>query len=87
MLSTSSPSGARPYRCPEAPSGDAPDGPEETFTEALHPVLLLVWVASLARVVGAVYFREVLGTEATLALMTLVAVPWYALAARARSKT
>ncbi len=87
MLSTSSQSAARPYRCPEEPSRDVPDGPEETFTEALHPVLLLVWVASLARVVGAVYFREVLGTEATLALMTMIAIAWYALAARARSKT
>ncbi len=86
MLSTSSESSARAYRSSKEPSRVAPDGDDENFTEALHPVLLLVWVASLARVAGALYSREVLGAEATLALMTMVAVTWYALAARARSR-
>jgi hypothetical protein len=85
-MSTSSESSVRAYRCPKEPSRVASDGDEETFTEALHPVLLLVWVASFARVAGALYSREVLGAEATLALMTLIAVTWYAVAARARSR-
>ena len=74
------------YRCAAARADDAPDGPEETFRERPHPVLLLVWATSLARVGGAVYFREGLGAEATLALMTLVAVTWYGIAARARAR-
>lgn len=60
------------------------DDTGETFRERPHLVLVLVWAASLARVVGAVYQREVFGAEATLALMTLVAVTWYWLAARTR---
>jgi hypothetical protein len=84
-MSTSSESSVRAYRCPKEPARVASDGDDETFTEALHPVLLLVWVASFARVAGALYSREVLGAEATLALMTLIAVTWYAVAARARS--
>jgi hypothetical protein len=56
---------------------------DDAFRERMHPVFVLVWIASLARVVGAVYEREVLGAEATLALMTLVALSWYAYAARA----
>jgi len=74
------------YRRTAAGANDAPDGPEETFRERPHPVLVLVGAASLARVVGAVYFREALGAEATLALMTLVAVTWYWIAARARAR-
>ncbi len=86
MMSTSSESSVRAYRSTEEPPRVASDADEDTFTEALHPVLLLVWVASFARVAGALYSREVLGAEATLALMTMVAVTWYALAARARSR-
>jgi hypothetical protein len=56
--------------------------PDDRYRERLHPVLVLVWVASLARVVGAVWRHEVLGTEATLALMTFVALSWYAFAVR-----
>jgi hypothetical protein len=59
------------------------DERDDTFRERMHPVLVLVWIASLARVVGAVYEHEVVGAEATLALMTLVALSWYAYAARA----
>jgi hypothetical protein len=62
-------------------------GRDDTFRERIHPVFVLVWIASLARVVGAVYEREVLGAEATLALMTLVALTWYAYAARAARRS
>jgi hypothetical protein len=70
------------YRRAATRPDDAPDEEEETFRERAHPVLIFVWAASLARVVGAVYFREVFGAEATLALLTLVAVTWYWLASR-----
>jgi hypothetical protein len=69
-----------------APRADgAADEAEETFRERPHPVLVFVWAASLARVVGAVYHREIFGAEATLALVTLVAVTWYWLATRSRA--
>jgi hypothetical protein len=54
--------------------------------ERLHPVLVLVWIASLARVVGAVWRHEVLGSEATLALLTVVGLSWYALAVRRHAR-
>jgi hypothetical protein len=52
----------------------------------LHPVFVIVWAASLARVAGAVYAREVLGAEVTLAMMTAVAISWYAVAVWARAR-
>ena len=86
MPSTSPESSLSAYRSPTDPANDASGEPDDTFRERLHPVFLVVWVASLARVAGALYSREVLGAEATLALMTLVAVTWYALAVRARAR-
>jgi hypothetical protein len=85
MLPTPSEPSLPAYRRAAAPPDDAPEGPEETFRERPHPVLLFVWAASLARVVGAVYCREALGAEATLALMTLVAVSWYWIATLSRA--
>ena len=84
MLPTSSESSLSAYRSAavDHTSGD----PDDAFRERLHPVFVLVWAASLARVAGALYLREVMGTEATLALMTFVAVSWYALAVRARAR-
>jgi hypothetical protein len=54
--------------------------PDTDFEEKMHPIVFLVGVASLVRVVGALLDREVFGAEATVALMTFVAVAWYALA-------
>ena len=73
------------YRHAPVRADDALVEKEETFRERPHPVLVFVWAASLARVVGAAYHREVFGAEATLALVTLVAVTWYWLATRARA--
>jgi hypothetical protein len=86
MLPTPSEPSLPAYRRAAARVDAAPEGPEETFRERPHPVLLFVWIASLARVVGALYYREALGAEATLALMTLVAVTWYWIAAAVRTK-
>jgi hypothetical protein len=86
MLPPSSESSLSAYRSGAAPLGDTSGDLDDTFRERLHPVFVFVWVASLARVAGALYLREVLGTEATLALMTFVAVSWYALAVRAHAR-
>jgi hypothetical protein len=59
---------------------------DDRYRERLHPVLVLVLIASLVRVVGAVWRHEVLGTEATLALMTFVSLSWYALAVRRQAR-
>jgi hypothetical protein len=63
-------------------ASSATDEADGAFRERFHPVLFLVWAASVARVVGALCYHEVVGTEATLALMTAVALTWYAVAAR-----
>ena len=86
MRSTSSESSLSAYRSPTDPADDAPGELDDAFQERLHPVFFVVWASSLVRVAGAFYNREVLGAEATLALMTLVAVTWYALAVRARAR-
>jgi hypothetical protein len=85
LLPTPSEPSLSAYRRAALPADDGADETEETFRERPHLVLVLVWAASLARVVGAVYQREVFGAEATLALATLVAVTWYWLATRARA--
>jgi hypothetical protein len=84
MLPISSESSLSAYRSVVDTTDDASDEPDDAFRERLHPVFVIVWVASLVRVLGAVYDREVMGAEATLALMTFVAVSWYAIAAHAR---
>jgi hypothetical protein len=48
--------------------------------------LLILWVASAVRVVGAAARHEIFGTEATLALMSLVFVPCVLFRARPRAK-
>jgi hypothetical protein len=75
------PSRATPsdYRIPAIPRANASDG--GAFIERPHPVFAIVWVASLARVVGAIYGHEIFGAEATLALMTLVALTCWTVAA------
>jgi membrane protein implicated in regulation of membrane protease activity len=64
---------------------ESPDEREDAFRERMHPVFVLVWIASFARVAGAVVQREVLGAEATLALLTLVGLSWYAVAVLLRA--
>lgn len=87
MLPTPSEPSLSAYRRAATRPDEAPDDETgETFRERPHLVLVLVWAASLARVVGAVYHREVFGAEATLALVTLVALTWYWLASRARAR-
>jgi len=82
MGTPSSSRAASGYRTPSAPPPPPPaDSADGGYEEGLHPVLAIVWLASLARVVGALWLHETLGAEATLALMTLVAGAWYAYAA------
>ena len=86
MLPTPSEPSPSAYRRAATRAGDAQGESEEAFRERPHPVLVFVWAASLARVVGAVYRREVFGAEATLALVTLIALTWYWLATRAGAR-
>ena len=68
-------------REPSRPSGVAVPSPRRArFTPLWRNGdvlvgLLLLWVASAVRVVGAAMRHEIFGTEATLALMSLVFVP------------
>jgi len=76
------PSRATPseYRVPATPRADASDS--GAFCERPHPIFAIVWLASLARVAGAIHAHEIFGAEATLALTTLVALTsWTAAAA------
>jgi hypothetical protein len=77
MGPTSPSRAASAYRIPgepPAPAGDADDG---GYRDGLHPVLVIVWLASLARVAGAFWTHEAMGGEATLSLAALVAGAWY----------
>jgi hypothetical protein len=62
-----------PYREPAARSADRPAVPLDLGVTA---AMVLVWLASLVRVVGALGRGEVLGAEPTLALLFTVVVPW-----------
>ena len=86
MVPTSSESPLSAYRSAADPGRATTDEPDEPFQERLHPVFVIVWAASLARIAGAVYSHEVLGAEATLALMTVVVITWYAVAVRMRAR-
>jgi hypothetical protein len=72
---------AQAYRS-DAPPRRSGEPDRDGAIEALHPVVALVGLASFVRVAGAVVRHEVFGGEATLALMTLVAIAWAALATR-----
>jgi hypothetical protein len=74
------------YRRSPGSASAPPEDESAAFGEQLHPALFVVWLASVACVVGAFYRHEVFGAEPTLALMMLVAIPWYAIAALARRK-
>jgi hypothetical protein len=86
MVPTSSEPSLSAYRSAADPRSAAKGDPEDAFRERLHPVFVIVWAASLARAAGALYGHEVFGAEATLALMTVVAVTWYAAAVRVRAR-
>jgi hypothetical protein len=49
---------------------------DECDDRDLIPVFSIVWVASVARVLAAVACGETLGTEATLALLAVLLIPW-----------
>jgi hypothetical protein len=51
------------------------DGPLDEDRD-LAPLFFMVWVASLVRVLGALLHEETFGTEATLALLFVAALPW-----------
>jgi hypothetical protein len=75
---------AGPYRSLVADASVAADSVESVDAERVHPALLVVWAASLARVAGAAHdvlrAGEPFSADATLALMTVVAITWYAIA-------
>lgn len=75
---------AQAYRS-DAPARQSREPDHDGAIEALHPVVALVGLASFVRVAGAVLRHEVFGGEATLALMTLVAIAWAAFAVRRAS--
>jgi hypothetical protein len=75
---TPSPATPSEYRVPAIPQAEASDG--SAFCERPHPVFAIVWLASLARVVGAIHGHEIFGAEATLALMTLAALTCWTVA-------
>lgn len=64
-----------PYR---SPAESAPRAPREreSIDASVAPVVVLFWVASGARVVLGIARHEVFATEATLALISFVLVPW-----------
>jgi hypothetical protein len=49
------------------------------------PALALLWVVSLIRVAGGLLRHEAFGTEATLALMAVLVLPWLAFARAPRT--
>jgi len=53
----------------------------------LVPVAVVLWLATVARVVLAILHHEVFGAEATFALSCTVLLPWFVLKARNRPDT
>jgi hypothetical protein len=53
---------------------------------ALAGLLGLLWFASVVRVSAAASAREVFGTEATLAFVSMLAIPWLAVRAWLRGR-
>jgi hypothetical protein len=60
-------SGARPK---QPPSPEVPDDSD------LLPIAVILWLASVVRVGYALWVREILGVESTLALACIVLIPW-----------
>lgn len=53
----------------------------------LVPVAVVLWLATIARVVLAVLHHEVFGAEATFALFCAVLLPWFVLKTRNQHAT
>jgi hypothetical protein len=66
---------ASPYRAPAPPTSDVESPVHDPPDRDLWPVLAALWVASAARIAGAVWLHQVFGTEATLAAATFVLAP------------
>jgi hypothetical protein len=73
------PLGGSPYRTPSPrpPAARRSAGERGAEGDLLVPLLVL-WLASVVRSVGAVVGRETLGAEATLAMLATVVLPWLA---------
>jgi hypothetical protein len=74
-----------PYRIPSPPSvnpGKNPGGARPVDTELL-PMMVTLWVASIARVAFGLRSHEIFGAEATLALLMVFFLPWRACCALA----
>jgi hypothetical protein len=63
-----------PYRRPAEPIAGAPETERDGDTELL-PFFLILWIASVARVIIGVGTREVFDTEATLAMLAMFILP------------
>jgi hypothetical protein len=64
-----------PYRSSDSPSVEDTHEPDEGDSGMLL-AFALFWVLSVVRVVGGLLRHEIFGSEATLALMAVVGVPW-----------
>jgi hypothetical protein len=70
-----------PYRlAADASPSDAPAWADDRSCD-LVPLGVLLWVSSVARVVGALAHHEILGAEPTLACLAAVSLPSFACAA------
>ena len=65
-----------PYRNPSRLARTGRLGQWSIEDGAVMTVLGLFWAVSVVRVAGDVMQHEVLGAEATLALLAVLAVPW-----------
>ena len=66
-----------PYRTP-APHVDVEpdDESEQGIIDETWSALFVLWLASIARVVGGLHRKEVVGAELTLALIVVVVPSW-----------
>jgi hypothetical protein len=65
-----------PYRSINVSETREPRARERRCDSDLWPAFTLFWMISAARVVEGVLRHEVFGAEATLALMSVVGLPW-----------
>ena len=72
-----------PYRkLPEVERTPAEPAEDERYPDSdLWPVFIVFWLASVVCVVVALLRHETFGTEATLAALAIVLVPWLMLRA------
>jgi hypothetical protein len=66
-----------PQPLPEATEPPAQASPASWWMDGdVAAILVVFWIASVVRVVGAAMHHEVFGAEASLAFMSVLAVPW-----------